>query len=334
MLQPPTLPASTLRRYALVVAYFALVLAATAPGTRAGDVTGYGLIKGQFFIQTGPDTLIIDPLFGFSLVASVDLDDFDLLSDARFENPDGALELMDDLGPYWAFVDSYSTWNELNEAQGWGDYTIRFDAVNDGSFSCAIAFPESPLPPQPRLTNFAVVQAADPSQPLRLEWDFSAPPEATDFVQIYINLGHSEVFATPNSGEAGALDGTSRSFVIPAGTFDSGLVYSLNLEISRTVATNTECYPHAAGALGTFSSTEAALITVKPPVLRILSRPANDRVRIEAVTDPRETVILEASGGLGSWLPVATNAAPSGTNVFEIPMGDDSLQFFRAALAP
>ena len=44
------------------------------------DVVGYSIIKGHFLNQTGPDELVSDPLFGFSVLGGVDLTDLDLLN--------------------------------------------------------------------------------------------------------------------------------------------------------------------------------------------------------------------------------------------------------------
>jgi len=297
---------------------------------RPADVLGYSVLKGQFLNQTGADELVLDPDFGFSLLVSVDLTDFDLLEEATLRLPDGEEMAMDNLGDSWDFLDSAATLLALNEAYTWGDYVLLFNTINDGGFSCLISLPESPLPPTPRLVNFADVQAVDPGKPLKLVWDFDAAPESNDFVQVYVNLGHAEVFSTPNLGSPGALDGTSRSATIPAGTLEPGWIHSLNLEITRLVSTNADCYPHAEGVGATFRSTSVDVSVLVPPVLRLMSQPTNGVVAVEVRTEPQQTVVLQASADLEVWSNVATNTAPSGTNVFNIPLGDVPGRFFKA----
>ncbi|MBI2929654.1 MAG: hypothetical protein HYY24_28670 [Verrucomicrobia bacterium] len=299
-------------------------------GTRAADVLGYSVLKGQFLLQTDAEVLEPDPDFAFSLLVSVDLTDFDLLANASFSGPGGAAEAMDDLGDYWSFLEVQQTLEALNAAYEWGDYTLDFESVTEGPFSCVLHLAETPLPPTPKLVNFADVQAVDATKPLTLTWDFTEPPPPDDFVQVYVSLGHASIYATPGLGQEGALNGASRSITIPPDTLDPGLIYSLNLEITRVVATNSDCYPDADGAAGTFSSTEVDLITVVPPELRLLSRPANGLISLEVVAEPDQTVVLQGSENLLTWSDLDTNTAPDGTNIFNVPAVVRVMQVFRA----
>lgn len=296
----------------------------------AADVLGYSVLKGQFHLQEAPDRTELDPDFAFSFLAFVNLTDFNLLTDAAVGAPDGSLVPLEAFGDSWDLLEVFDTEAALHAAYGWGDYSVDFDAVNDGSFSCPLTFAETPLPPVPRLTNFDAVRLVNPTQPLTLRWDYDAPPAAGDFVQVYVNLGHGEVFATPNAGEPGALDANARSLTIPAYTLEPGLVYSLNLEITRIAATNADCHPEATGLAGTFSSTEIALITIQRPELRLLAAPTNGRLSVEVVVDPALTVRLQGSDDLREWIDLGSSAAADGVNRFDVPAGDGGRRFFRA----
>src|SRR5262245_53215682 len=132
----------------------------------AADVSGYSVLKCHFLIQTGPGTPVTDPDFAYSILASVDLTDFALATAAPFLPPGGTVTPMDNLSDFWAFLDTRNSLNALNSAYGWGNYTIGFNTVNDGNFTAVLNLPNTALPPTPRLTNFAAVQAVDPSRPL------------------------------------------------------------------------------------------------------------------------------------------------------------------------
>ncbi len=309
---------------AVSFAGFALVAA------HAGDVLGYSVIKGHFLNQTDPDTLVTDPDFGFSILASVNLTDFYLVSAASVRPPGGSVVAMDDLGDSWDFLDSVESLAALNVKYGWGNYTISFTAENDGKFTCALNLPETPLPPTPKLLNFTEVQSVNAAKALTLHWDFSETPEAGDFVQVYLNEGHAEVFSTPNYGEPEALDGTSRLVTIPASTLEPGIFYSLNIEITRLAGTNSLCYPDAEGVTATFASTSVDLVTLTPPTLRLISPPQNGTVSIEVRAEPGKTVVLQGSPVLAPWTNLQTNATPSGTNLFNVPVDGSGSLFFRA----
>jgi len=298
--------------------------------TPAADVSGFSVIKGEFLLQESADQLTRDPLFGFSVLGGVDLSDFNLLKSAKVRLPEGESLLLEDLGDAWSLLDSFETQAELDAAYQWGDYTVSFESISEGSFACLIEMPETPLPPAPRLTNFEVSLGVDPGQPLTLHWDFASPPAQNDFVQVYVNLGHAEIFATPGLGQPGALHSRDRSLTLPANTFVPGFVHSLNLEITRVVGTNADCYAEAQGYGGVFRSTEIKLYVYTPPTLRLLPASGQRLPEIEVVADPDGTVVLQGTPDFRSWINLSTNASASGTNVFSLPPDSKFPIFLRA----
>jgi hypothetical protein len=182
------------------------------------------------------------------------------------------------------------------------------------------------------LINFADIEAADPSRALTLTFDFAEPPGGDDFLRVYVNLGHEEVWATPNLGEPGALSSTNRTVTIPPETLVPGFIHSLNLEITRIVSTNSECHPSAQGVGAMFTSTELDLIVFTPPKLTLLSQPTNGVFALQVIADPEQPVVLEASQDIALWIPVATNAEATGTNEFRIPVAGADHRYFRALL--
>jgi hypothetical protein len=315
---------------ALGMALSGVFLCFSQPPVHASDVAGYSLLKGQFLVQTGPDQLITDPLFGYSLLASVELTDYYLVTNASMRLPNGGEVVLDDLGDSWDYLDIFSTLSSLNADYGWGNYVFNFSTVNEGDYSCELHFPSTPLPPVPRLANFTDVQAVLTTRPLVLSWDFATPPAESDFVQVYITLGHGEAFSTPNLGMPGALNGTDSSITVPADTLMPGNTYSLTVEITRLASTNATTYPEATGIAGTFSSTSIDLITRMPPILNLPSRPTNGVMTIEVQAEPGSIVILQSCGNLDSWRNVATNNQDSANRLFTLPVGQTTSVYFRA----
>jgi len=309
------------------------LLLGTGP-SRSADVVDYSILKGEFLLQWGPGwgDLELDPDFGFSILATVELEDFDLLNSARLRLPEGDTLEMEDYGDYWSILDTYGTAAELDEAYAWGDYVVLFDAPGDGRFSCLLEMPETALPPRPRLVNYADVQSVDAGRALTVTWDFESAPATNDFVQVYVSLGHAEMFATPGLGEEGALRAGDRSVTIPAETLAPGFVHSLNLEITRVISTNAACHPSAQGVAAVFRSTEIAVFVPRPPEVRWLAKSTNGLPAVEVVTDPELPIVLQGSPDLRQWSDLATNAAASGTNVFEVPTTGDPRRYYRAVV--
>lgn len=308
----------------------ALVAVWGAAGVLATEVTGFSIIKGHFLNQTGPEEFVDDPWFGFSVLGSVDLSDSDLLTSSRLRMPAGETVDLEDYGDTWSLLESFETQAELDEAYPWGDYIVLFDSRVEGPHACLLEIPETPLPPTPRLVNFEVVSSVDPSRPLTLNWTFDTPPASSDFVQIYVNLGHAELFSTPNLGEPGALTVNDRSVTLPAKTLEPGFLHSLNLEITRITGTNDACYPGVQGVAAVFRSSSVDLWVLTPPVLRFLARSGPGLPEVEVVGDPGGSVILQGSADLKTWSNLATNRTESGTNMFQLPQDPGSHRFFRA----
>jgi hypothetical protein len=236
---------------------------------------------------------------------------------------------MDNLADFWGLFDTRNSLSALHSAYGWGDYTITFNTVHDGAYTCVLSLPNTPLPPAPHLVNFAEVQAVNPAQPLTLSWDYPSAPRAGDFVQLYVTDGIDDPFSTPNFGEPGALDGSARSVTIPAGTLDANSILSLNIEITRVVSTNASCYPWAEGFTGTFRSTAINFTTLIPPRMKILP-PTNGVVVVEVRGSANRTNILQSTDDLVTWRNVGTNFAPLGKSVFSLPLSTTPARMFRA----
>lgn len=296
----------------------------------AVDVTGFSIIKGHFLNQSGPESLVLDPTFGFSVLGGVDLADLNLLKSATVRLPEGETLPLEDFGDTWSLLESFETQSGLDEAYQWGDYIVSFESKAEGAHSCLLEIPETPLPPTAKLVNFADVQSIDPTRPLTITWAFDVAPAKGDFVQVYVTLGHGERFSTPNLGEPGALTVADRTVTIPADTLEPGFIHSLNLEVTRVTSTNSECYPGVQGFAAVFRSTSVDLFVRTPPWLRLLGRPGAGLPELEVVGDPDGPVVLQGSPDFRTWSNIETNISETGTNLFRLPTGAEAYRFFRA----
>ena len=107
-------------------------------------------------------------------------------------------------------------------------------------------------------------------------------------------------------------------------------MFSLNIEITRLIATNANSYPKAEGMTGLFSSTAIEMATINPSWLRLTPQAPSGMATLEVYCEPETTIILQVSDNLTQWIDWATNTAPSGTNRFTVPINKEARQFFRA----
>lgn len=311
----------------------AIVLCCVSGSVQSAEVSGYSVMKGRFLNQTGPGTLVLDPDFSYSFLASVDMPDFELVETASVRLPNGGQEELMELGDYWAQLESRESYSDLTAAYGWGRYVVDFTTMSEGRFSCELDFPNTTLPPNLRLVNFDQVQEVDASQPLILHYEFSSPPLSNDLMQVYINQGHAEIYSTPSLGEPGALDISQRAVTVPPYTLAPGAAYSLNLEITRLASTNTTAYPGGMGYAAVFSSTSVIITTLLPPWIRVPSPPEQGELTVEVLADPGRALVVQSADSFSSWRDLATNSAPSGTNTFKFIIGRQPSQFYRARYA-
>lgn len=104
-----------------------------------------------------------------------------------------------------------------------GDYVFDIQAATSNQ-QVTVNFPSSVTnPPAPRLSNYAAAQAIDPTQPFTLTWDAFTGGTAANCIYVEIYGG---AFKTPAPGEAGALDGTATSVVIPANALQPNHPYA------------------------------------------------------------------------------------------------------------
>jgi hypothetical protein len=85
-------------------------------GAQAADVAGYSVLKGHFLLQTGPGTPTTDPDLPYVILATVDLTEPDVVTNATLRTPGGVTSVMDDLSDSWDFLDIRDTLSQLNSA--------------------------------------------------------------------------------------------------------------------------------------------------------------------------------------------------------------------------
>lgn len=228
------------------------------------------------------------------------------------------------------FMDcSSATPDALDAFYGPGDYTFTIQAASSNQ-NIAVNFPSTlTQPAAPHIANWAAARAVDPTQPFTLTWDPLAGGSAGDCVYVEIYGG---LFKTPTLGEAGALNGTAASVVIPAGTLQPNQTYAGAITFYHVqLLTNGTAYVSLAYRasttefeLATSSGSTTAMVITNATVAVV-----SGKFTFEVGCSPGQ-IIVERSTNLqpGSWQPFyTTNAtgnvvrisddlAPSGSNLF------------------
>ena len=141
----------------------------------------------------------------------------------------------------------FNTQAELDAAYPNGTYQMQINAVSNGTHIVSAALTGDQYLPAAHFTSFIALQAIDPAPSFTVTWDSLTGATASDGVQFYIDdatgASATRVFKSPASGTAGALDNTSTSITVPAGTLAAGHKYLAEIFLQRHVSADTTGYP-------------------------------------------------------------------------------------------
>jgi len=137
---------------------------------------------------------------------------------------------------------------DMQEVESWqevftnGTYFVSLDpkSVDEPSFADPLSIPFActftGYPPAPQVLNLPNLQSLDASQDLTLSWNAWVGGTAEDTILVSVSNGWKTVFASPNPGRTGALDGTATTCTIPAGTLVPGDSYTVTIKFVHVLS--------------------------------------------------------------------------------------------------
>jgi hypothetical protein len=164
---------------------------------------------------------------------------------------------------------SAPTKTALDAAYTNGNYTFTIEAAHDGTNAFTLGLPTDNYPAAaPHVSNWIAAQSVNPAANFTLMWDALTSGTTNDLVWVTIKnwvggAPGSNVFQSGWFGP-GALNGTNRSVVIPAGTFVTNQTYHAQIAWCRLGSLNTTGYPPATGVGGYVTDTELFINTTSP----------------------------------------------------------------------
>ena len=217
-------------------------------GSGTNATTSFSVGKIHHYFQTSAGAPTLDPLkaYGFSGVTS--------LASNRTANavdltlPTGAVSNLTHYPPPAAdiFIMAPSTDNLASYEATFpaGNYSFFVQAQTSNQ-TVVVALPTTnsmPHPNVPHLTNYVAAQTVNPSQPFVLGWDAFTGGAATNYIDVDID----GAITSPEPGQPGWLNGTARTFTIPAGTLLPNTTYAARIGFLRHFGTTNASYTTAA----------------------------------------------------------------------------------------
>ena len=95
-------------------------------------------------------------------------------------------------------------------------------------------------PNPPHITNFVAAQSVNATQAFTLDWDAFMGGTTTDYVWVVI--GSTTIWESPNPGTPGALNGTSTNVTIPANSLQANSNYTATIGFYHAIVTSNATY--------------------------------------------------------------------------------------------
>jgi hypothetical protein len=298
-----------------------LATVGSGPAAHATDVSYYGVIKSQRYLQTlstGP-TALASNAFGFNafVVAATN----QVVTNATVKAPATSVTptrplLAGSSGIDWQFEESFNTQGDLNTAYPTAAYSFSIATVNDGLRSGSANFFLAGTPPTPQISNLPAAQQIDTATNFTLMWN-PLNGSSLDIVQVLILDGASNlVFSSPAPFGSNALSGTSTALVIPAFALPAGRPLIGHLTIGKPGLPNTTAYPGATG-IGVLARDTEFPLTTRPPIAPWLQvfPPGAAPFAVGFTGESNRNYLLQGSVNLSNWIDVTMTNSPTGSGV-------------------
>lgn len=235
---------------------------------RAQDVTGFFFLKSLVNTQSTAGVPVPDTS-PYRFRASVDTAVGGLLS-GSVGIPGGFTQPLISDGPdSWGAEASYRTAGALEADYPAGNYLLTLRTAHDGNKALTVGFPAGVFPNAPQVVNFAAAQAVVATSPFAPAWTAFAGGTVNDYVRFSVETADGrDVFQTSEPGKSGALNGTSTSGSIPAGTLTPGQSYTAKILFARIYGQNTDYGQGVTGIAVYYTETRFPLVAASTPDVR------------------------------------------------------------------
>lgn len=302
--------------------------------TLAEDVSAYNLTKQQFLQQTSAGAPTLSTNKPFHFLAQVFATSSNAVSYATVQPPGfgGDLLSVDPTGTLLFLVQKFASQSNLDATFPSGTYLMNISGVHDGYRAFALNLPADAFPTAPQVTDWAAAQNVNPAAGFTLTWNPFAGASGSDdiMVQAVDTLGNvvSDV----------SLPNTATSSLFPAGTFQSGQSYQVQLQFRHFTTVDNTTFLGATGSARfeskTFINLSTTGGTVTPPSLAIVRTSSPGGLQLLFMGQAGLRYAIDASTNLHSWLPLVTNTVVGGQFSFSDSVSSNvPVRFYRARSA-
>ncbi|MBE7495425.1 MAG: hypothetical protein HS117_10795 [Verrucomicrobiaceae bacterium] len=333
-------------RFASVYLIASIILAAWLPAP-AADVQLYGVSKTRSYAQVSPGAAALFPTNAFTFAVFVVPTTLTSVTSSAYTKPGGTAQAMNRPPESLTFSAGaqYNTQALMDAEFPNGSYAFAMVVTSDlpvFNRSTSLSLTGDGYPNEPVIVNFAAMQNVDWTQPLTVQWNpFVGGDTQYDFIQLVITRANgSRLWASPDAGQTGALNGAATQVTIPANTLVPGESYKATLGFVNATVNFTGYamgYPNAFNpspivpGVATYSSTTTFDITAPGSTPSLIITPgAGGSLNLFWNADIGRTYSLRSSPDLLIWTLVQDITADATSETVNItpPNGATTL-FYR-----
>ncbi len=294
------------------------------------EYSRYTVTEYAEYVQTNASGPVLDGSNAFYFEALITLKTNLSVSSASLTIPTQGEQPMDALtGARFEIEAGTNSFANLSAAFPGGDYVFT---LPDGATTVNLPV-GSALPNAPTLVNYTAAQSIDSTRDFTLTWSPLTGGVAKDFISVNVRgaLSSSE-YGCPE-----ALNGTSDSFVIPAGTLSPSQTYPTSITFVKVLTLDTNSTPAVALLAGTEAITQLSIATSAARsdlgFTNLMGLPGGG-VQFDLTTTPGSTYEIQFNPSLSDaagWTDLlVTNAV---TNIVTFSNSQPSAAgFYRAAV--
>jgi hypothetical protein len=294
----------------------------TGYGTNA--ITTFTVSKLHYWDQTSASAPVPDPTIPYSFYGGSTLASNRTATSITLTFPTAAVSNLtqNTLGghPENYYLGSFMTSsNAFETAFPQGTYTFYVSATASNQ-SVQVLLPTGMTQPNPpHITNFVAAQSLNATQAFTLGWDAFVSGGTTDYVNVVISSGSTNVWKTADPGTAGALNGTATTVTIPANSLRTNSSYTATIGFYHIVGVSNASYASQASRTTTTQFSVNTLGAVRPVITNLVW--FNRTNSFDVVTSAGQTLTVVSSTDcalpLAQWPTLLTTNSP-GTRVHVI----------------
>ncbi len=250
---------------------FWVLTACVACSAVAANIQFYLAVKGLNLQQTNiASPVIVTNESPYEFLAEVMATDTNNVTNASVKLPSKKLLMLTNVADAESAADLVTQTNFISKklldaAFAAGAYTFAILTPN-GSNSATLKLPKDAYPSVPHIANWSDLQEIESELPCSIRWDAITNVGSGDFVLLDVeDTNGATIFSTPGFFQAGALNGTNASALIPAEALNPNSAYLAQLLVIKTGVRNTNAIGGVTGIGGYFDQTEFPLVTLPEP---------------------------------------------------------------------